>query len=189
MTIANECHNLYDPVTGVVTLRPTTAGEQDLTFRVTDGRAIDQVTVHLTVNPRGAPVGEIVEAEGYTAQNGWTDGGANFVESNASASGGRNVGWTAPGNWLKYRVDVAEAGTYGLEIRVANGTGAVAPGALSVRDAAGTKLATVSVPATGGWGTYQSIHTTVVLAAGDQLLTLFCETGGFNLDYFRLTRV
>jgi glucosylceramidase len=177
-----------DPVTGVVTLRPTTAGEQDLTFRVTDGRAFDQVTVHLTVTPRGAPTGEIVEAEGYAAQNGWTDGGANFIETNASASGGRNVGWTAPGNWLKYRIDVAEAGTYNLEIRVANGTGAVAPDALSFRDAADTRLATVSVPATGGWGTYQSVQATVELAAGDQLVTVFCETGGFNLDYFRLTR-
>lgn len=177
-----------DAVTGVVTVRPTTAGEQDLRFTVTDGRANDQVTVHLTVNPRGAPVGEIVEAENYTAQNGWTEGGANFIESNASASGGRNVGWTAPGNWLKYRVDVAQAGPYDLEIRAANGTGAVAADALSVRDAAGTELATVSVPDTGGWGAYQSVHTTVNLPAGDQLLTLFCTTGGFNLDYFRLSR-
>ncbi|BCJ52516.1 hypothetical protein Asp14428_39910 [Actinoplanes sp. NBRC 14428] len=176
-----------DAATGVVTLRPTTAGSQDLTFYVTDGRARDQVTVHVTVTPRGAPAGVRVEAEAYAGQHGWTDGGANFVENNPSASGGRNVGWTAPGNWLTYRVDLAEPGTYDLELRVANGTGAAAPDAVSFRDAAGTVLATVTAPDTGGWGSYQSVHATVELAAGDQLVTVYCETGGFNLDYLRLS--
>jgi glucosylceramidase len=48
-------------------------------------------------------------------------------------------------------------------------------------------LAKASVPNTGGWGTYQSVHVPVRLSAGDQLVTVYCETGGFNLDYFRLT--
>jgi glucosylceramidase len=163
------------------------AGTSSFEVVVTDGRANDRVTVRLTVHPRGAPIGEKVEAEAYAEQHGWTEGGANFIENTPSASGGRNVGRTAPGNWLKYRVDVAVAGTYQLELRVANGTGAAAPDALSFRDAAGTVLATVSVPATGGWATYQSVPATVTLPAGDQLVTVYCETDGFNLDYFRLT--
>ncbi|MFF5079115.1 carbohydrate-binding protein [Actinoplanes sp. NPDC000266] len=175
-----------DAATGVVTLKPTVAGTQRLTFHVTDGAARDTVTVALTVVPRGAPIGVRVEAESYAAQQGWTEG-VNFVESNASASGGKNIGWTAPGNWLSYRADVAQPGTYDLELRVANGTGAEAPGAISFRDASGAKLGTVSVPATGGWATYQSVHVPVTLAAGDQLVTLYCETGGFNLDYLRLS--
>lgn len=176
-----------DGRTGLVTLHPTTAGVQDLKFRVTDGAANDEVTVHVTVQPHGTPVGEKVEAESYTAQHGWTDGGANFVENNASASGGKNIGWTAAGNWLQYRLDVTTAGTYDVELRVANGTGATVPDAISLRDASGAVLAKVSVPSTGGWATYQSIHTQVTLPAGDQQLTLYCESGGFNLDYLRLT--
>ncbi|WP_433307318.1 carbohydrate-binding protein [Actinoplanes sp. CA-030573] len=174
-----------DGRTGVVTVHPTTAGEQTLTFYATDGASRAATTVHLTVAPHGAPVGEKVEAESYVAQHGWTEG-VNFIESNAAASGGKNVGWTAAGNWLQYRLDVATAGSYDLELRVANGTGAVAAGAVSLRDAAGTKLATADVPDTGGWGTYQSVHVPVTLAAGDQLVTVYCETGGFNLDYLRL---
>ncbi|MEU4241251.1 carbohydrate-binding protein [Actinoplanes sp. NPDC026619] len=166
--------------TGEVTVHPTTAGEQSLTFYVTDGAARAATTVHLTVAPHGAPIGERVEAEAYVAQHGWTEG-VNFVESNASASGGKNVGWTAPGNWLQYRLDVATAGTYDLEMRVANGTGTVAAGAISI---GGT---TVSVPDTGGWATYQSVHVPLTLPAGDQVLTLLCVTGGFNLDYLQLT--
>ena len=176
-----------DAATGVVTVQPTVAGEQDLTFSVTDGAASDEVTVHLTVRPRGAPVGQRVEAESYTAQTGWTEGGASFAENNPAASGGRNIGWTAPGNTLTYRIDVARAGRYDLELRVANGTEAVAADAVSLRDAAGTVLATASVPDTGGWAAYQSVHVPVELAAGDQLVTLHCETGGFNLDYLRLS--
>lgn len=176
-----------DASTGVVTLNPATAGVQRLTFHVTDGASRDTVTVEVTVRPKGAPIGVRVEAESYAGQNGWTEGGATFVESNAGASGGKNIGWTAAGNWLSYRVDVARAGTYDLELRVANGTGAVAADAISFRDAAGTKLATVSAPDTGGWGAYQSVHVPVTLAAGDQLVTVYCETGGFNLDYLRLS--
>ncbi|MGI5238269.1 carbohydrate-binding protein [Dactylosporangium sp. CA-139066] len=176
-----------DAATGQVSLHPTVPGNLDLKFRVTDGAASDEVSVHVTVNPHGAPVGEKVEAEAYVAEHGWTDGGANFIENNPAASGGRNVGWTAAGNWLQYRLDVAQAGTYDLELRVANGTGAVAANAVSLRDPSGQVLATASVPDTGGWGAYQSVHATVTLPAGDQLVTVYCETGGFNLDYFRLS--
>ncbi|MFC7279267.1 carbohydrate-binding protein [Paractinoplanes rhizophilus] len=175
-----------DARTGVVTVHPTTAGTRSLTFYVTDGKARAATTVTLTVAPHGAPIGEKVEAEAYVAQHGWTEG-VNFIESNAAASGGKNVGWTAPGNWLQYRLDVATAGAYDLELRVANGTGAMASDAVSLRDNSDTKLATASVPDTGGWGSYQSVHVPVTLAAGDQVVTVYCETGGFNLDYLRLS--
>ncbi|GAA1706327.1 hypothetical protein GCM10009745_62750 [Kribbella yunnanensis] len=176
-----------DAQTGLLTLRPTVAGTQTVKVRVTDGAAKDEVTINVTVRPHGTPVGQNIEAESYVAQSGWTDGGANFVESNPSASGGKNIGWTDTGKWLQYRVDLTKAATYNLELRVANGTGATAPDAISIRDAAGAVLAKVSVPATGGWATYQSISTQVILPAGDQNITVFCESGGFNLDYLKLT--
>ncbi|WP_328465345.1 carbohydrate-binding protein [Actinoplanes sp. NBC_00393] len=172
--------------TGELTLTPTVAGEIDLTVAVTDGQSHNETTVHLTVRPHGAPAGATVEAEAYTEQHGWTEGGANFIESNAAASGGRNVGWTAPGNWLKYRFDLAAAGTYELELGVATGLGAELPGAITVRDAAGEVLATGTVPDTGGWGAYRPVRVPVTLPDGDQQLTVYCETGGFNLDYLRL---
>ncbi|RPE46590.1 glucosylceramidase [Streptomyces sp. Ag109_O5-1] len=176
-----------DPATGLVTIHPTVTGEQDLTFYATDGRAHDKLTVHLTVRPHAAPVGERIEAESYTGRHGWPAGGSNFVESNSAASGGKDVGWTAAGNWLTYRLEVPQAGSYDLELRVANGTGATAANAVSLRDDTGTTLATASVPATGGWGTYQSVQVPVTLRAGEQTVTVFCETGGFNLDYLRFT--
>ncbi|WP_405064236.1 carbohydrate-binding protein [Kribbella sp. NBC_01505] len=176
-----------DAQTGLLTLRPTVAGVQTVKVRVTDGAAKDETTIKITVTPHGTPVGQNIEAESYVAQSGWTDGGANFVESNPSASGGKNIGWTDTGKWLQYRVDLKKAATYNLELRVANGTGAVAPDAISIRDASGAVLTKVSVPATGGWATYQSVSTQVTLPAGEQNITVFCESGGFNLDYLKLT--
>lgn len=58
---------------------------------------------------------------------------------------------------------------------------------VSLRDVTNGVLGKVSVPDTGGWGNYQSVSTQVTLPAGDQLITVYCETGGFNLDYLRLT--
>ena len=47
------------------------------------------------------------------------------IESTTDTGGGYNVGRTRPGEWLKYSVTVASAGTYALDVRVANvGTGA-----------------------------------------------------------------
>ncbi|MFG2043336.1 hypothetical protein [Dactylosporangium sp. NPDC048998] len=40
---------------------------------------------------------------------------------------------------------------------------------------------------TGGWATFPSVHVPVTLPAGGRPLTVFCETGGFNLDHLRLT--
>ncbi|WP_328822183.1 carbohydrate-binding protein [Micromonospora rubida] len=65
-------------------------------------------------------------------------------------------------------------------MRVATGAGFGITDALSLRDAANNVLATVSVPDTGGWATYQSAHATVDLPAGDQVVTLYCETRGLQ---------
>ena len=175
-----------DSATGLVTIAPTRAGEFDLRFVVTDGVANSKASATLTVAPKPVPVGMRVEAEAYTDQNGWTVG-TNFIENTSAASGGQNVGWTAAGNWLSYEIDVPAAGTYGVEFGVASGLGTPSPEALSLRDAAGTGLATLSIEPTGGWAAYATVSAHVTLPAGVQTVTVFCNTGGFNLDYFELT--
>jgi glucosylceramidase len=141
----------------------------------------------LTVRPHAAAIGELIEAEAYAGQSGWTEGSTQFVENVPAASGGHDIGYTAAGRWLTYRVNVPVAGQYDLELRVANGTGAAVPNAISVRDAAEQTLATASVPSTGSWTAYQSVHVPVSLPLGDQLVKIFCETGNFNLDYLRIS--
>jgi glucosylceramidase len=176
-----------DPDTGRLTISATTSGIRDFTVTVTDNAASTSVPVHLTVRPHPAALGELIEAEAYAGQSGWTEGSTQFVENVPAASGGHDVGYTTAGKWLTYRINVPAAGHYDLELRVANGTGAAAPNAISLRDAADRTLATASVPNTGGWTTYESVHAPIDLTPGDQLLKIFCETGNFNLDYLRIS--
>ena len=97
------------------------------------------------------------------------------IESTTDLGGGYNVGRTRPGEWLKYSVTVASAGTYALDVRVANiGTGARCRVEIDGIDRTGL----LSVPNTGGWQIWQTVTTTgVSLTAGPHVIRLVFETG------------
>ena len=73
--------------------------------------------------------------------------------------GGLNVGWTDIGDWMDYKVDVCDAGTYYVDLRVAKtndgseGKGQIYKG--------NQVLATFSIPGTGGWQSWKTTQTTV----------------------------
>jgi lysophospholipase L1-like esterase len=107
------------------------------------------------------------------------------IEVSGDTSGADNVGWTSNGEWLKYTVSVATAGAYTVSLRVASvaavGTNA---GRLHLQTPSGTNLSgTINVPGTGGWQTWTTITATVTLPAGPQVIELFEDTGGYNLNY------
>lgn len=65
---------------------------------------------------------------------------------------GYDLGWTAAGQWFKYTVNVATAGTYTVTFRVA-AESAIAD-AFHISNSAGTNLSgSVAVPNTGAWQT------------------------------------
>ena len=104
------------------------------------------------------------------------------LEATSDTGGGDDIGWTAAGQWFKYTVNVATAGTYTVGLRVA------APGAITdalhVTDASGTNLSgNVSVPATGGYQTWTTVNATVTLPAGTQTLTVNQDGAGWNINY------
>jgi hypothetical protein len=89
------------------------------------------------------------------------------IESTNDTGGGHNVGWMAPGEWLKYTVNVGVAGTYDLEFRVASSGG----GGTFHLEADGTnKTGAISIPNTGGWQNWTTVRKTgVSLSAGQQV--------------------
>lgn len=101
------------------------------------------------------------------------------VEGTASASAApNNVGWTAPGEWLNYTVDVLRTGTYDVTVSAA----APAAGASFRLMSGANVLGTFSVPPTGSWTTFQNVTVpNVSLTAGVQTLQLVEDTGGFNV--------
>jgi glucose/arabinose dehydrogenase len=111
------------------------------------------------------------------------------IEANGSASNGHVVGWTLGGEWLEYTVNVAQAGSYLLEARVAvAGSGASMHVEFDGLNATGTMF----LPNTGSWTTYQVISRPVTLNAGTQVMRIAIETGSSafwagNIDWIRLT--
>jgi len=104
------------------------------------------------------------------------------LDNTSDTGGGYNLGWTGGGQWFRYTVDVATAGTYTLGLRIA-APSAVA-GALHLSNASGTDLTgAVDLPATGDWQTWATVTTHVTLPAGRQILTLDQDTGGWNINH------
>ena len=104
------------------------------------------------------------------------------LEATTDSGGGYDVGWTATGQWFKYTVNVATAGTYALSLRLAAPTAVT--NALQINNAAGTDLSgVITAPATGGWQTWTTVTANITLPAGVQTLTVDQDSPGWNINY------
>ena len=97
-----------------------------------------------------------------------------------------DLGWTATGQWFKYTVNAATAGTYTVSLRLASPNGVT--DALHIANSAGTSLSgAVAAPDTGGWQTWTTVTTSVTIPAGVQTLAIDQDNGGWNIHYLTLT--
>jgi hypothetical protein len=113
--------------------------------------------------------------------NGYRSDGVD-LESTSDTGGGDNLGWTGGGQWFRYTVNVASAGTYTVSARLA--APSAVTGAFHLSNASGSNLSgAVNIPATGGWQTWTTVTAQVTLPAGQQVLTLNQDTGGWNINY------
>src|SRR6202012_1654738 len=111
--------------------------------------------------------------------NGYRSDGVD-LEATTDTGGGYDLGWTAAGQWSRYTVNVATAGTYTVGLRLA-APSAVTDG-LHIASSAGTNLSgNVNVPATGGYQAWTTVNATVTLPAGTQTLTVDQDAAGWNL--------
>ncbi len=106
------------------------------------------------------------------------------VDIQACDEGGFNVGWMLKGEWMQYTVAVAKDGTYDIRLRVA-----------SPNDDSGVhlefgddKTESVPVPNTGSWQNFTDlVIQNVQLKAGKQIMKVFVDKDGFNLNYIEIT--
>jgi hypothetical protein len=104
------------------------------------------------------------------------------LEATSDTGGGDDLGWTGSGQWFRYTVNVATAGTYTVGLRVA--APSAVTDALHISNSSGTNLSgNVNLPATGGWQTWATVDATVTLPVGQQTLTLNEDNGGWNMNY------
>lgn len=165
---------------------------------------IDYVRVSQPVQtpylPDGNPVPGLVEAEhfdtGFPGQS-YSDtspgnGLGTFradedVDIEVSSENGFNVGEIVPTEWLEYTLEVAQAGRYRVDFRVASqSTGGRFRLELDGQDLTGT----INTPGTGDWQNWTTISTEVDLPAGTQVVRF--QNMGFaqeryNLNYMEFT--
>ncbi|MDC0172743.1 HYR domain-containing protein [Gammaproteobacteria bacterium] len=148
-----------------------------LTGFLAGATALDNVDGAVSVTNDG-PDGSIslkVEAESYT----------NTDLDVATENDNTTVGYYDGGEVLEYTINVATAGTYVAKYRVASPEGK-SPG-LNVK-IGGVLVDEVTVPATGGWGSFQTVSGgMMMLSAGEQTLTVESVSGGVNVDWWSFT--
>ena len=113
------------------------------------------------------------------SDNGYRSDGVD-LETTSNPGGGNDLGWTATGQWFRYTVNVATAGTYTVTFPIASPNGLT--DGLHLSNSAGTNLTgSVNIPETGGWQTWTTVTSTVTLPAGLQVLTVNQDNAGWNL--------
>ena len=109
------------------------------------------------------------------------------IEATSDVGGGFDVGYTAPGEWLGYTVNVTTAGTYTLHVRIASQPpGGTFHFAVDGHNFSGP----ITLFTTGDWQIWQTIDVPGVnLPAGVHVLQLVMDTPGFfggvgNFNWF-----
>ncbi|MBK9132723.1 MAG: FG-GAP repeat protein [Gammaproteobacteria bacterium] len=156
------------------------------------------VSSHTPYGGSAWPIPGIIEAENYdlggsgvgyfdtTAGNAGnlyrSDGVDIWVASDVD--GAYMVGQTSAGEWLDYTVNVAAAGSYTLNLRVAT---AVNNKRLRILMNGADITGSIAVPNTGGWTAWTTLSRTVTLNAGQQTLRLQVDSGSFNVNWIGFT--
>ncbi|MBO9703474.1 MAG: carbohydrate-binding protein [Sporocytophaga sp.] len=197
------------------TLAVTKAGTYTVTAEITDksnskivstSRTIRTAVAQTGYNYQSHPIPGTIQFEEYDlGGNGFayldnTPGSSvtpvvNFrtdedvdIENCTDTGEGYNVGYATAGEWLEYTVNVAKAGLYNLDLRLAcNGDGRTLGLSLD-----GTVLSsTISIPNTAGWQTWQYVSLkNIQLPAGEHVLRVTIGAVDYiNLNYMVFTSV
>lgn len=125
-----------------------------------------------------------VEAEAFFLNNGLQ------LENTTDVGGGQNIGYTSVGDYLDYRIRVAEAGLFRIEVRVASaGTAGRIEFQQRSKEGAILNTGTIDTPVTGGWQTWTTINTTMRLNEGTSVLRLRIVTPEFNVNWMNFTQL
>ena len=182
-------------------------GQASIVVTTDDGGFTDTckvTTANVSVSYGGLPwaIPGTIEAENYddggegiayhdadAIQNGASNG--NFrptegvdVSATTDISGDYYVGWTGEGEWLKYTVDVQNAGYYSFAVRYASAIdGTIAISFVSGEE---TVIVTADVPSTGAWSNWDWVNINVAgLKAGTQALIVKPTV---NINYFEISQ-
>jgi hypothetical protein len=170
--------NAFEPFTSGTSTPPPTEGPYGGT-----PAAIPGTVQAANYDTGGQGVAYNVTSTNGTANSYRSDGVDLEACTDTGATGcGYDLGWTAAGQWFRYTVNVAAAGTYTVSLRLASLSGAT--DGLHIANSSGANLSgNINVPDTGAWQTWTTVAATVTLPAGQQTLTIDQDNGGWNIRY------
>lgn len=125
----------------------------------------------------GGGFSQTIQAENYAVMSG--------VQTENCSEGGLNVGWIDANDWMVWDVNLPSSGSYNVEYRVASLNGG---GSLQLEKAGGSPVyGSRSVPYTGGWQNWTTVSHTVNLSAGQQQIAIKALSGGWNLNWLKIS--
>jgi len=139
---------------------------------------VDYVRVYQKTNtPTASSI--TLQAESANVNNG-------MVVENCS-EGGQNMGYIDQGDYLVWNnVNFPTSGNYLVEYRVASGASG---GTISSDLNAGSiQQGNTGIPGTGGWQNWTTVSKTVNVNAGTYNFGIYAQTGGYNLNWVRITK-
>lgn len=124
----------------------------------------------------------LIQAESYSSMSG-----VQLENTQDPQGGNQNVGWIDANDWMAYsNINFPTSGNYRVEYRVASVSGAQ----LSLDLNHGSiQLGTLTIPATGGWQTWDTRSHIVNVNAGTYNVGVFARTGGWNINWLRITKL
>ncbi|MBF9219653.1 carbohydrate-binding protein [Hymenobacter ruricola] len=141
--------------------------------------SVDYVRVYQLTGGTTPSSSVTLQAESANVNNGMT------VE--ACSEGGQDMGYIDAGDYLVWNnVNFPTSGTYTIEYRVASGASG---GTISSDLNAGSiQLGSSALPGTGGWQNWTTVSKTVNVNAGTYNFGVYAQTGGYNLNWVRITK-
>ncbi len=123
-----------------------------------------------------------LEAENYTVNSGFG------FELCSDAGGGKDAGWTEPGDYLEFQVRISEKALYRITYRYSCNT---TSGSAELSLTSGPKkiIQVVSLPGTGGWQSWSSVTVSDTLPAGPETIRFTALSTGFNLNRIDFVKV
>ena len=128
-------------------------------------------------SPVNFPIPGKIEAEQYASASGVE------LENTTDTGAGKNISYLDVNDWVEYKVNVATAGNYNFELRVAS---TVDNAKINVL-VDGQLNQAITFPLTNGWQNWQTITKNIDLTAGLHTLKLQVVTAGFNLNWLNFT--
>jgi len=122
------------------------------------------------------PVPARIEAEHFSAMSGVS------TETVSDFDGAEDVGWIDAKDWMEFNTDIPVEGNYFIYFRVSSNTSTSI-----VLKIDGEPADTLKVPSSGGWQNWKTLGKQTYLPAGKHKLMIYAPTGGFNLNWIRIS--